>query len=221
MIEAPPASRRTRTGDAIRKAGRRLFATRAVESVSIDMVVAEAKVSKGSFYNHFIDREALVQAVVNEIREWLNARVAAVNAGELDPARRVARAVSVFLRYAVDEPEGAAALARIHGRQLSLADRANKPLVDDMRDGLASGRFNIPTLEAGVMLVIGVVQVGLVRVVEEPELALAVSHAQQLCLMLLRGLGVETAEAGRLATQAAEEIVRDGNRHFGLHVHDG
>lgn len=204
------SGKKVQTRDAIRRAARKLFAAHPVESVSIDAIVAEAGVAKGSFYNHFSDRNDVVEAVVGEIRDTLNRAAERANADETDAARRVARGVCVFLRAAVDDPEGAAALVRIHGGYLSLDGPYNRPLVEDVSAGLVAGRFSIPTLESGVMLVIAVAQVGLMRIIQEPGLALAVVKAQQLLLLLLRGLGVETAEAGRIAAQIAEEVVRLG-----------
>jgi AcrR family transcriptional regulator len=191
-------------------AGRRLFASQPVDAIAIDTVVAAAGVSKGSFYNHFADRQALVEAIVGEIRDGLNRVVVAANDGEADAARRVARAVCIFLRYAVDAPQGAAVLARIHGASLAVDAPHNKPLVDDIGLGLAAGRFRIPTVESGVLVVIGIVQVGLFRILQEPAPALAVATAQQLTMLLLRGLGIDGAEAADIAAQAADDIVRGG-----------
>lgn len=202
--------KKLQTRDAIRRAARKLFAAQPVESVSIDSIVAAAGVSKGSFYNHFSSRDEVVEAVVGEIRDVLNAAAVAANANETDAARRVARGVCIFLRSAVEDPEGAAALVRIQGGYLSLEGAYNRPVVDDVAAGLGAGRFSIPTLESGVMLVIGVAQVGLMRIIQEPGLALAVAKAQQMVLLLLRGLGVESGEAGRIAAQVADEIVRVG-----------
>lgn len=209
-ITPATSAKKAQTRDAIRRAARKLFAAHPVDSVSIDAIVAEAGVAKGSFYNHFSDRDGVVEAVVGEIRDALNLAAVTANANETDAARRVARGVCIFLRSAVDDPEGAAALVRIHGGYLSLDGEYNRPVVDDIAAGLASGRFSIPTLESGVMLVIAVTQVGLMRIVQEPGLALAVAKAQQMLLLLLRGLGVETAEAGRIAAQVSDEVVRVG-----------
>jgi AcrR family transcriptional regulator len=213
MIEAGPGRRHAQkasTRAALRQAGRRLFAAHAVEAITIDAVVAAAGVSKGSFYNHFAGREDLAEAIVGDIRAQLHNVVAATNAYERDPARRLARAVCVFLRYALEDAEGAAVLARVHGASLSVEAPHNAPLVADIADGISAGRFRIATVEAGAMLVIGVVQVGLFRLLAEPVPALAVAIAQQLTMMLLRGLGVESAEAERLAAGAAHEILRGG-----------
>ncbi len=61
-----------------------------------------------------------------------------------------------------------------------------------------------------MLLIIGVVQVGMQRILNEPVPALSVATAQQLTLLILRGLGVEGAEADRIAAPAADAIVRAG-----------
>ena len=202
--------RRALTREALIRAGRALFAEGPVDSISIDAVVARAGVAKGSFYNHFADRQALVEAVVGDIRLAVQDSVARVNAGEADAARRVARAVCLFFRYAIDEPQGAGALARIHGSYTAVDASFNEPLVADIGLGIGSGRFRIPTLECGVLLIIGVVQVGMQRILKEPVPALSVATAQQLTMLILRGLGMDSEEAERIAAQAADEIVRAG-----------
>jgi AcrR family transcriptional regulator len=204
------SARKAHTRDALLGAGRALFAEEPVDAISIDTVVARAGVAKGSFYNHFADRQALVEAVVADIRFALQDTVARVNAGETDAAHRVARAVCVFFRYAIDEPQGAGALARIHGSHIAVDASFNSPVVADISLGIAGGRFHIPTLECGVLLIIGVVQVGMQRILNEPVLALSIATAQQLTMLILRGLGVEGAEAEGIAAQAADAIVRAG-----------
>jgi AcrR family transcriptional regulator len=204
------SARKAHTRDALLGAGRMLFAEGPVDAISIDTVVARAGVAKGSFYNHFADRQALVEAVVADIRFALQDTVARVNANETDAAHRVARAVCVFFRYAIDEPRGAGALARLHGSYIAVDASFNSPVVADISRGIADSRFRIPTLECGVLLIIGVVQVGMQRILNEPVPALSVVTAQQLTMMILRGLGIEGAEAERVAAQAADAIVRAG-----------
>ena len=67
-----------------------------------------------------------------------------------------------------------------------------------------------PLFLAGVMFVVGVVQVGMARIAAGGNASLAVSQAQQLTSMLLRGLGVAGDEAGRIAAQASDSLVRAG-----------
>lgn len=205
---ANPRAERTRA--ALIGAGRRLYSERPVDAVTVDDIVQAASVGKGSFYNHFADRDALVRAISSEIRGLVEAAVTRANAGVEDPARRMARAVCTYLRFALDGAESAGVLVRIHSGHTSLSAPLNRGLVEDIETGLASGRFAVATVEAGVLYVLGVTQLALVRVVQEPTLAFAVSLSQQMCALILRGLGVAGAEADLIAAQASDEIVRKG-----------
>ncbi|MBL8773387.1 MAG: TetR/AcrR family transcriptional regulator [Phenylobacterium sp.] len=202
--------RAQRTRDALIGAGRKLFAERPIDAVAIDDIVRAADVAKGSFYNHFADREALVKAVMTEIREQLEVAVGRVNAGVEDPARRIARALCVYQRYALDEPQRTRVLVRVSTGETNLSAPVNQGLADDLTAGLAAGRLAIATLESAMLFVMGASQAGLARTSREPSPALAVSLAQQLCALVLRGLGVPAGEAEAIAAQAADEIVRGG-----------
>ncbi|HRD45080.1 MAG TPA: helix-turn-helix domain-containing protein [Caulobacter sp.] len=204
------SGRAERTREALIRAGRRLFAEQPVDAVAIDDIVRAADVAKGSFYNHFADKEALVRAVTVEIRSGVERAVGRANAGIDDPARRVARAICVYIRYAIDEPERAGVLVRVHSGHTSTTAPLNQGLVEDVASGLAAGRFSIATLESGVLYILGISQISLIRIAQEPSLALAVTLSQQMCALLLRGLGLPMAEADAIAAQASDEVVRQG-----------
>ena len=201
-----PRAERTRA--ALMAAGRRLFSARPIDAVTVDDIVQAAEVGKGSFYNHFSDRQALARAIASQIRASIESAVARANAGADDPARRLARAVCTYLRYALDEPEQAGFLVHTHTGHTSLTLPLNRGLVADLETGLASGRFGVATVESGALYVLGVTQLALARIVQEPNPALAVSLSQQMCALVLRGLGVPGAEADQIAAQASDEIVR-------------
>lgn len=203
-----PRAERTRA--ALIAAGMRLFSEQPVDAVTVDDIVQAAGVGKGSFYNHFQDRDSLVRAVSREIRTSVEGAISRANDNEHDPARRMARAVCCYLRYALDELEPAHVLVRVYSGHTSLNLPLNRGLVDDVTKGLAEGRFAVPTLEAGVLYVLGVSQMALVRLTQEPTISLAVSLAQQMCALMLRGLGLPGAEADLIAAQASDEIVRSG-----------
>jgi len=203
-----PRAERTRA--ALVAAGRRLFSERPVDAVTVDDLVQAAEVGKGSFYNHFEDRDALMHVISREIRTSVEGAIARANEDERDPARRVARAVCSYLRYAIDETVPARVLVRIYSGHTSMHLPLNRGLVDDITNGLSQGRFAVPTIEAGVLYVLGVTQLSLVRLTQEPTLSLAVSLSQQMCALMLRGLGIPGAEADLIAAQASDEIVRRG-----------
>ena len=205
-----PSPRAERTRVALVTAGRRLFCERPVDAVTVDDIVQAAGVAKGSFYNHFTDREALVRAISAEIRAGVELAIDRANADIEDPARRLARACCTYLRFALDEPERAGFLVRVHSGHTSLDAPLNRGLVDDISRGLGAGRFRVATLEAGVLYVLGVTQMALIRIVREPSVGLAVSLAQQMCAMMLSGLRVPDMDADLIAAQASDEIVRAG-----------
>ena len=195
--------------DALVRAGRTLLSEHPIDALAIDDIVGEAGVAKGSFYTHFPDKDALLAAVVGRIRERIEQEVAAANADVTDAAARVARAVCVYLRYVAEhQQEGAVLVRNDRSGQTLPSLNLNAGTVADIRLGLTDGRFIVPTVEAGTLLVLGVAHAGLVRFNGDREAASNAWIAQQLCQLLLRGLGVPPADAELVAAQAAELILR-------------
>ena len=213
--------RAARTKAALMAAGQRLFSQHPIDAVTVDDIVQAAEVGKGSFYNHFADREALARAITAQIRARIENAVGRANAGVDDPARRLARAVCTYFRFALDEPEQAGVLLHIHSGHTSLTAPLNRGLVEDLEKGLASGRFEVATVESGVLYVLGVTQLALVRIVQESSPAFAISLSQQMCALVLRGLGVVGAEADQIAAQASDAIVRKGAGDSAGRAHAG
>ena len=85
----PQSARAARTRAALVGAGLNLLADRPVEGISVDELVGAAGVAKGSFFNHFADKQAFAAAIAETIRADVEVRVAAFNAGEADPLRRL------------------------------------------------------------------------------------------------------------------------------------
>ena len=222
MSVAEPRTRRSRTGghgetvrDALVRAGQSLFSRHPVDAVPIDDIVGEARVAKGSFYKHFPDKEALLSAVVDRIRHAIEREVTAANAEVTDAAARVARAICVYLRYVAEEAEQGGVLVRNDRSGHTLPSlKLNKGTVEDVRLGLSTGRFTVPTVESGALFVLGVGHVGLARFSGGQSAASNVWIAQQLCQLMLRGLGLPPTEADLIAAQAAEDILHQPRLHM-------
>jgi AcrR family transcriptional regulator len=197
--------RRVRTRAALLRAGRALFAARSVDGVSIDEIVLAADVAKGSFYNHFPDKQALAQAIAQEVRGGVETLAADVNAGIADPAERVARALSGFVRQAVREPVGVRAMLRLFQGSTVPDAPMNRGVRADIKAGLAAGRFGGLTLEAGVLLAVGVVQIAVARALDL-EATSPQALSRELAFGLLRGLGLEAEDAKALADRACADI---------------
>jgi AcrR family transcriptional regulator len=208
MLAEKVIGRAARTRAALINAGRSLFAERPVDAVPIDDIVQAAGVAKGSFYNHFSDKDALVRAISAQIRSGVEQAVAAVNADIADPALRTVRGLCVYIRFATEDAERAATLLRIQGGHTALDAPLNRGLVEDVGSAKASGRFILPSVEAGVLMVMGVAQIALARIIEGGSATNPADLVEQLCAVLLRGFGLAPSEAQAIAAQAADDIIR-------------
>jgi AcrR family transcriptional regulator len=193
---------------AIEKAALRLFSTRGADVVTIDDIVREAAVAKGSFYNHFDDKAALIGQLMGAIRATTELSVVQANEGIVDPAVRLARGLSVYVRFALDHPERALILALVDEGQLSASSAFNVGLVKDLSSGLRDARFSFATVDSAVLFVSGVAHVLVLSIARNGHAATAVSTAQQTTTMMLRGIGVAFEDADRIAACAVNDIVR-------------
>jgi AcrR family transcriptional regulator len=206
-MSAPrPDRRRQRTRNALLNAGLVLFAERSVDGVSIDEIVQAADVAKGSFYNHFPDKDALAEALAEQARASVEVTVARVVAGVTDPAERVARALALFVRQAQDHPVAVRMMLRLFQGAAIPDAPMNAGVRADIQAGLQAGRFTGLPLEAAILLAVGVVQIAVARTIAKDASDGAERLAHDLTVGLLRGLGLTDADARAVADRAGADI---------------
>jgi AcrR family transcriptional regulator len=214
-----PRGRKSGRGESVRdaliRAGQTLFSLHPVDAVAVDDVIREAEVAKGSFYKHFPDKEALLEAVVQRIFARIEHQVNETNAMEVDAAARVARAICVYMRFVAAEPEQGGVLVRNNRSGWSLPQvEENQGAVADVRQGLLTGRFVIPTVEAGVLIIHGAAHAGLTCFTGAPGATSNIAIAEQLCQLVLCSLGVPTTNAQEVSAAAAAAVLPVG-QHAG------
>jgi len=199
--------RRVRTRAALLRAGQELFAERSVDGVSIDDIVAAAQVAKGSFYNHFPDKEALAKELSDVARSSIEAVAAKLSVGVADPAERLARALCAFARHAAENPVGAGSMLRLfHGAGIPDFPM-NRGVRAEVHAGISGGRFGGLSVESGVLLTVGVAQILVARIIEQANSRdEAARLARELVFGVLRGLGLESVSAKAIAAKAAADI---------------
>jgi AcrR family transcriptional regulator len=207
MLERKPGKSRTdprrdRTREALLGAGQRLFAARDVDGVSVDEIVEAAAVAKGSFYNHFADKEMFAREIAAAARHEVEARVLEVNADIRDPALAMARAVCVFVRFATEHRDSARTLWRLNTGATMVDAPVNRGLVDVVQQGIGAGRFKHVDVETGVLLVMGIIVITLRHLFEERVNRAPHAIAERMAAGLLRALGVAAGRADRLAADA-------------------
>jgi AcrR family transcriptional regulator len=208
MPEPEPRTdrRRLRTRAALLRAGQELFAARSVDGVSIDDIVAAADVAKGSFYNHFLDKDALARELADQARRHVETEAARFAEGVADPAERVARALCGFARNAMEFPEGARLVQRLF-QGAGIPDLPmNRGVRADIQAGFEAGRFAGLSLEAGVLMAVGQVQIAVARVLDRDIPGEASAVSRDLAFGLLRGLGLDPASAQAIAAKASADL---------------
>src|SRR5271168_2108764 len=144
--------RRARTRAALLQAGRALLAHRNVDGLSVDEIVAAADVAKGSFYNHFADKEMFAREIGAAVRRQAEEAVQRANIGIEDPPLRVARALCVFVRFAIEHPDSAQVLWRLNSGATMADAPVNRGLRDEVSRVSKSAALSDLNLETGVLL---------------------------------------------------------------------
>ena len=200
--------RRTKTREALLSAGRGLMAARPRDGFTVDDVVQSAGVAKGSFYNHFPDKEALADEVYRTIRAKEESEIDAANEAVQEPAVRIARAMTVYARFALTSPDEARIITLGQVDALSIESPANAGLVRDITEGFRTGKLVVPSIEAAALLVIGQTAVLMSRLQTVNGRDAAAWLAQQCVALTLLGLGLEHRTAHFVSAQAIEDILR-------------
>ena len=91
--------RKLATRQVLLDATQALLASRSMDALSVDEIVMRADVAKGTFYNHFSDKDALARELASHVRTRLENEITRTNEGIDDPAHRIARAFCCVLRF--------------------------------------------------------------------------------------------------------------------------
>lgn len=81
---------------------RRMFAERGYEDTSIEAVLREAGVSRGSLYHHFASKEALFEAVAEDVETTVGTQTIAATAGADGPVAALRAGFLAWVRLAGD-----------------------------------------------------------------------------------------------------------------------
>ncbi len=80
----------------------RMFADRGYEDTSIEAVLREAGVSRGSLYHHFASKEALFEAVAEDVETKVGTQTVAASAGADGPVAALRAGFLAWIRLAGD-----------------------------------------------------------------------------------------------------------------------
>jgi len=194
--------RRARTREALLNAAQQLLSTRPAGAVNVDEIAELADVAKGTFYNYFADKDALVREVEDAVRAELEQRISETNTGVEDSADRIARAFAAMLNWSLGDPTKARTLLRMTPHFADPDAPSNSGVRRDVHTGVAEGRFTGITDEAGVVLVLSVMTGGVNRALDLVQTKKVRVLGQSLAKALLVALGLQPSDAAEVAARA-------------------
>ena len=128
--------KRTRTRAQLVSAARALFSTRSLASVTVDDLVHEAGVAKGTFYTHFDDMQALAVAVADDLIASFDELIQPLRAAERDPLLRAALGCDAFIVKALQDPAWGSLVARMARADPTIGETARTRLREDLSEAL-------------------------------------------------------------------------------------
>jgi AcrR family transcriptional regulator len=151
----PESGRRAVTREKLLQAGLRLFSRVGVDGATIQQITDEAGVGFGSFYNHFISKQALVDALIDSYlaeNTWLRE----------SPELRgldVDEQISAWMRFVLERAKADHDWGMFFSRtsHLMIAGRKGfiRALAGDIRRGIKLGRFNVLDFDVTLFSIVG------------------------------------------------------------------
>ncbi len=189
--------RRSRRREATRRklldSGRALFASQGVDATRINEITELADVGFGSFYNHFADKEELVDAVMSEVAEEQGSIVEAMTRDFDDPAAVVAFAHVHFVGLAREDPSFGQLLIRLDASHRVMSKALGPRALRDIGAGLDRGRFTYAPA-AAALLATGGALLGTMRGVVDGALGPDADRVHATGVLRMLGLSPEDAE---------------------------
>ncbi len=176
--------RRERTRQRILEAALRVFARHGIDAPVIDDFIAEAGISRGTFYNYFSTTEELLQATAGWLSDGYVESIAGEISGLSDPLLRVTAGIRIWLRKACQDLPWAAFVARVD----FIRDLPLETLRSDLQHGLQSGVFRFPDERVALELIAGTLIMAMHSIVRGHT---DEHYTEQTIHMILQGLGVE------------------------------
>ena len=193
--------KRERTRSHLIESAYRVFARKETDAVTIDDIIAEAGVARGTFYNYFQTREDVLRAVAASLSDVMNQKIWAQYAAISDPAERMAIGLRQFLHQAMRDATWGWVIVRIGLVAAPLSETIERGLLSDLEAGIRLERFRVDSVQACVDLVLGTSLMAMRTILEGPT---EPNYPEQITKLILKSLGVVDVEAEAIAFKALE-----------------
>jgi len=192
------ARRKAETRQRLVVAARAVFARQGIERTRINEITEEADLGFGSFYNYFPSKDAIVEAVLEQVVGTAGAEIERLTAEIDDPAEVVALAHRSLVERAATDPEWGWLLVRLDLSHDVMLSALGGYAARDLRRGAEQGRFRVPD-ENVALVAAGGALLGVMRAVLEGRANGDAAEAHAACVLQL--LGMPPGEAAEVASR--------------------
>jgi AcrR family transcriptional regulator len=177
------------------RAAREVMGRLGADATTISAITAAAGVGKGSFYNHFDSKDALVEAVIDEMIAAFAAQILSLTDSLDDAAEVLAVSIRHFIRMATEEPEVGHFIVRGATGRALVEENIGPWAQRDVERGIADGRFQCDDKLIFAAILAGSAE-SVIRGVLDGRFA--AEAGAELAASILKMLGVPSAEADAL-----------------------
>lgn len=203
--------RAERTRRSMLDAGIDLLVDRPIDAIPIDDVIAKAGVAKGSFFNHFADKEGFSDAVYAEIRGRLEERIGRANRDIENPLMRLSGGMRMAVEFALDERESCIAMLRSAGASTSQNHPLNVGAYADLKACIDAKLIDEHSAKIGLLYWLGLCQAMMTDVIQQKfSRQKASEQLEKMLLLGLTGLGVNEEFIGDIAAAQSKSLNSEG-----------
>ena len=196
-------AKRERTRASLIAAAYRVLARKEIDAVTIDEIIAEAAMARGTFYNYFQTREEVLTAVATALSDRMNHSIWADCAQIADPATRMAIAIRQFLHQAMRDATWGWVIVRSGLVAAPLSETISTGVTTDLEAGMRLQRFQVENKQAAIDLILGTGLMAMRTILGGHP---APDYPEQIAKLILTTLGVEAQEAHSIAFQVLEPL---------------
>jgi AcrR family transcriptional regulator len=201
------AERRSRTRAALLDAALDLFGHEHGRATRIEDVCARARVARGTFYNHFPDLEALLEALSDELTRDFDDAVHSAFESMQSPVERTCAAVRYYLHGAIQDPRWGWAMVNSSVRTILFGERVARRALDTIQEGIDSGDFALESAVVGRDILLGA---GLSGTLSLLQGGMPARYPEKVARQLLLSLGASEDVAVALTLKPLRDLPRVG-----------
>ena len=148
--------KRARTRAQLVAAASALYARQSANTVTVDDIVNEAGLAKGTFYGHFLSIDSLTSEIADQLLQSFDELLQPVRLSLDDPGMRIAFGCSSFITKALDDTQWATLVARMLSSAPRGAETARQRLLEDMNRLAKDLKGSQASADLSTMIVFGI-----------------------------------------------------------------